>query len=199
MSLHGFGRKLHWRDFKVVPKSRDGQFDAETFVNLSYKIRIKSKLDGTFFVSKVSVTVSFNPLHSWVVKGKQTDDLLKHEQAHYEIAAIGARTIEAKLSALTADTPEDLKSAADDLFHQIAGGTSADGRVTADGVLGDVQKRYDEDAICGSDHSRNTANQAIWQQRITKAFMTKSADISSLDSCPRLSAPRAVDSGVQAE
>ncbi len=195
MSRHEFTRVLTWRDFKVVPKSPDGRFDACTFIRFSYKLQIKPNEKGAFSTSHVSVTIMIDHHRSWVVKGKQTDDLLKHEQAHYKIAAVAGRTLETKLAALSAGKADDLKSSVRDLFDEIAGQATADGRVISPGIVGDVQTRYDEDAVCGTDHSRNAANQAIWQQRITSAFFAKSAEISRLNSCPRLSAPTAADPG----
>jgi len=60
--------------------------------------------------------------------------------------------------------------------------------VISRGVLQEVQDRYDDDATCGSDHSRNRDNQALWTLNISRVLADDAAGIDELNSCPR---PRA--------
>ena len=91
MALNNFDYLIGWPEFTSVPARPAGvQEDAEIKVNsaVSYRTRRRgsavSIVDAT--VNIVTVTAE-----SWVVSDKKTDPLLKHEQGHYDITALGTR------------------------------------------------------------------------------------------------------------
>jgi hypothetical protein len=185
MALHGFRYRLRWSDFKKISRSPDPGSDAYTACEISAKYAIATKSNGDWSVTKVDVVVSVTRPQSWVVEGKESNALLKHEQAHYDIAAIAGRTLEAKLSKLKGSKQDHWRKAVDKASQEIIGERTPDGRTVSKGLAQEVQDRYDEDAICGSDHSRNAVNQAVWEHRISAALLSRTISISELDSCPR--------------
>lgn len=193
MAVFGFTRSLTWNDYPEVDTSPNGKHDAQTGILISYSA--PWQLEGSKWSiksDKVSVSVSLNPNTTWVVKGRKTNALLDHEQAHYDIAAVAARTLEGELKALGGTVPK--ASAANPGKHvgakvktkvtQIVGDVTPDGRVNTAGALQRVQDRYDDDLTCGSDHGSNKTNQGQWELRIGKAFGDASVSVVALDSCP---------------
>lgn len=184
--VHGFTRHLRWTDYKEVNESPEEPFAANTDTSIKYTYRAVVEPDGKWHVTKVSVAVRFVPESSWVVKEKKSHDLLKHEQAHYDIAAVAAATLYRKLRHLKGDSSQS----ADDAVKQIA-----DEIVGDSGVVGRVQKRYDEDLICGTNHGLGAEQQAIWEHRILRAHLNAQGTITDLDSCPRSGAKSKAASG----
>src|SRR5690348_8670826 len=121
MALHGFTRHLRWSDFTKVKESLDGEHDAKTYSEIKSAVRSVVYPDGTWKVNRVSVTLSFVHAKSWVVIGKQSSALLKHEQMHYDIAAIAARELEKRLWRLKGDRSRSLDDAYAALNAEILG------------------------------------------------------------------------------
>ncbi len=185
MALHGFNRRLRWSDFTKVRKSLDGEHDASTFTEISARYSYIRQGSGNWKLTRVSVTVAFNSTKSWVVIGKESKDLLNHEQMHYNIAAIAGRELEGKLAGLKGDASQSPDDAVTALSRDVIGEQDADGQMVARGALQDVQDRYDEDLTCGSEHGLNRHYQISWEHRVTKAHGDRSAMLDQLNSCPR--------------
>lgn len=77
-------QRLQWDDFsgKVCDTSK---FDAETFAEICYRYTSDNLKDFKF-----EVYANFNKNISWRRKNMQCDALLKHEQLHFNIAALFA-------------------------------------------------------------------------------------------------------------
>ncbi len=75
-------RPLVWEDFLGKP-DKSSIFFANT--NWGLKYTIASKRDGATgkVIGKLEVVLSLNSNESWVKKGKEADELLKHEQGHF--------------------------------------------------------------------------------------------------------------------
>jgi hypothetical protein len=67
-------KKLSWSDFPVVPQPTDSDHVAQT----AWKT-----LGG-----QTGFTLVFDPSKSWSVQARQTDDVLRHEQYHLNLAAV---------------------------------------------------------------------------------------------------------------
>lgn len=80
-------RQLTWDDFagKINDSSR---FDAECFAEIRYNYKFESPGDFKF-----EVYASFNKNTSWSRAGMQSNDLLKHEQMHFNIAELFAEKL----------------------------------------------------------------------------------------------------------
>lgn len=92
--------QLEWnKHFTQIQGSRNPPDQAFTHANFQPKASWSSKAgaDGKFRFTNVSVTVTMNRGNSWVVQGTQNDDLLNHEQGHYTLTWLKARTLCRKL------------------------------------------------------------------------------------------------------
>lgn len=88
-------RKLTWSDFPGVPDAQS-KYDAMTYWNVKYSYRYSWAQSDT-----VSVAFTVQPLlkeQSWVKKNKKSDELLRHEQGHYDLAIICAELLRQNLA-----------------------------------------------------------------------------------------------------
>ncbi|MBC3759962.1 DUF922 domain-containing protein [Hyunsoonleella sp. SJ7] len=83
-------RKLKWEDFKGKPDTIN--FPNSNAVTIS-SIHFKGNTPNLFANGSLSVTAVFNQFESWVLSGEESDNLLKHEQLHFDITEIYARKI----------------------------------------------------------------------------------------------------------
>ena len=83
-------RKLSWQDFKGRPKE-DSRYSAESSLQISYGLKISNQSGVTEY--SFTVDCYFEKNDSWVKADKKTDDLLKHEQLHFDIAEYFSRKL----------------------------------------------------------------------------------------------------------
>jgi hypothetical protein len=175
----GEKRHLRWSDFRKVPHSLDkDSADAQTSVDLSYRIETASDANGNWRMARVTVTVRLDPHDTWVVRGKEhgprNKQLLAHEQGHYDLAALAAITLHKKLSIISGDRDKDPAQEAAAVFRDI------------ESDLESVNLRYDEDPNCGTKHGTRQIIQDAWQQGIRGATTKPDADVGDLMKfCPR--------------
>jgi hypothetical protein len=142
MNPPGFDRILNWAtDFLGTPDPQSGE-DAFT------QTRTFWRSDGVH----VTATIDIDRNASWVVPGQQTDNLLRHEQGHYDITALAVRDFVNRASAA------DPESAWDDLFGP--------GPLHNTGRCGAMQVLYDSAMGIGTNGSRNAANQTLWTMKL---------------------------------
>ncbi len=94
-----------------------------------------------------------------------TDDLLKHEQGHYDIIALNAREMYQNLLTLSASSTHQLQEKVNGLQEKSAKKVKR------------VDERYDDQ----TDHSRKTSVQQTWNGRIAAE---KSKPDGSIDNLP---------------
>src|SRR6266436_4042982 len=87
-------RKLKWDDYKRKPKDGTG-LDTESAV---YFTALGVGCKEGKVVNQVRAV--FEPDESWVDPTKKTDQLLKHEQGHFDLAELSARKLRKALDAL---------------------------------------------------------------------------------------------------
>ncbi len=142
-------RKLNWNDFTVVENSKRGGFKAETNSGLRYSA---GEENGKI---KIDVSCYFNPVESWVVKGKDTDYLLNHEQRHFDITEIHARILRQRLEKINNQPLRQFIENGDGpRMQEIYEETFSD--------LLKMQDLYDEE----THHSIKTDQQKIWDAKI---------------------------------
>jgi hypothetical protein len=78
-------KPLEWNDFSGQTND-SSNYDAEAFAEVRYRYSFKSTADFHF-----EVLASFNKNISWSRKQRRSQDLLKHEQLHFDIAEVYAR------------------------------------------------------------------------------------------------------------
>lgn len=139
-------RGLLWSDFSgKVDKS--SSFYAETFWNMSYTFK-DVKMNADTISYKFIVTLELGN-RSWSITEKQTAELLKHEQGHFDIARICMNEIitsVAKARYRYRDFSDNIKSMFRDIMQKYK----------------DMEKQYDDD----SDHSKNKPEQERWNELI---------------------------------
>lgn len=80
-------RPLAWSDFTGTPVDND-QYLAFTNWKIEYVYSGIGLEDDSVYIDGLKVTLKFVGEKSWVKEGKGTDDLLKHEQGHFDIGRL---------------------------------------------------------------------------------------------------------------
>jgi hypothetical protein len=166
MTPDGFDTTISWSSFKkrkTKPAGKDG--DAETIATYTGSNIELAKNGNAVIIKTAEVTVTMNSRASWVVEGKETTSLLKHEQGHYDITSIGAREYYNQLLKLSGSSPKKLIDKVNDLNEAF------------EKMIGTLNVRYDEQ----TDHSKIMAEQEKWNKAI--ATEKQKAD-GSLDNLP---------------
>ena len=79
---------LNWSDFRAESNPAIYE-DSYSFIKYGFTWIIDSdKLNGNivFLINQIEVSVEFHPLLSWVRISELNDNLLKHEQGHFDLA-----------------------------------------------------------------------------------------------------------------
>jgi hypothetical protein len=92
MKIDRFDHQVRWSEFREI-QSRPAGVDEDAQISSQTKKMKGStkKIDGVYRMVDISCTLYVKKAESWVVKGTKTADLLKHEQGHFDITAIGVR------------------------------------------------------------------------------------------------------------
>lgn len=94
-------RKLVWADFQSQTKPNTSQAAATTFCGISYLLNSSTK---KFTDKQVKIESFFIPSKSWAHPEHETDNVLMHEQSHFDIAELFARRFRKIISDKTLDT-----------------------------------------------------------------------------------------------
>lgn len=141
---------LTWNDFAGVP-DRGSSFGANTYWNLNYRLEGAGSKHDTVTLSGFVAKLEFDRKLSWVKDGKQTQELLQHEQGHFNIGLICQN--------------EFLRQVNSTIF--LRSGLAAKLQYIFTKVLDQYKAmsiQYDEE----TDHSANTEAQNKWNDFINK-------------------------------
>ena len=90
-------RPLKWSDFTGTPDDNSSYF-ANTYWKTGFSYT-NVKPDGDVAtLENFQFNLELDPQRSWVKEGKQTDDLLKHEQGHFNIALLCRKEVLQKMT-----------------------------------------------------------------------------------------------------
>lgn len=137
-------RSLQWTDFKGAPNS-----SSPYFAYTAWKTNVK--FGGVQFEGQKAVingfemTVEFDAKNSWVKKGKETEELLKHEQGHFDIGVLYMQEVLQSIATANftkAGYKDEFERLIKDIHHKYV-------------VMGD---KYDKD----TNHSIQKAEQVKW-------------------------------------
>lgn len=161
---------MSWRDFNPVefPVPEPGQKvdTAQTAANgVPSGIMLDSAGSGQCKIrDSIVVTIVLDKSQCWVAKWIFTqkdkayrDNLLKHEQGHYDITALVGRDLFNALVALRSNTYSSSADAKSDMDAQVQ---------KFGGMAQPISDRYDTDTANGTD----AAQQAAWNGYISTAF-----------------------------
>jgi hypothetical protein len=132
-------RPLQWNDFSRHLND-NSQFDAEVFAEVRYKYTFSAITDFKFEVVAV-----FNKNTSWSRISRQTEDLLKHEQLHFDIAELYARKLKAEFEKY--NYTENFEQEVQEIFNTLKNEYRL------------MQLKCDED----TNHSLNKEKQLEWE------------------------------------
>ena len=162
MAMQGFKYTLNWEtDFNSVDDAPAGFADrsARTKASVTLDPKLQARRDGKdtdyyFVPATVNVIVKAVKAESWVLKEKKSDKLLKHEQMHYNISALGGRDLERKILELRdADGKELMNKKA------------AVGKEIQD-LIDKTNRDYDGELL-GTKHGEKDAEQSKWELHLT--------------------------------
>ncbi len=147
--LWNLERKLTWDDFKGRP-FKTAWAAAITASGISYSFSSVQE-DGRLTLD-ITINSYFYPEESWY-QPKLCDSLiLSHEQLHFDIAELFARSMRKRVAETT--FTKDVKAEVKEIYKQILR------------ELGTYQKKYDFE----TNFSRNTQKQLQWNQEIKEAL-----------------------------
>jgi len=138
------GRPLTWTDFKGRPDNAL-PYHALTAGSLSCSFEKVSANE-----SKLVIHMGFDTKKSWVKPKKATDDLLVHEQCHFDIYEIYTRILVKKLEEENALSGPKYGEKTQKIFEK-----------NFDELM-KFQKQYDKE----TDHSKNEEKQKEWTEKI---------------------------------
>ena len=143
-------RKLIWSDFKLPGNTADS-LDAKSFLGIGYYVT--SSVNEGFLQLDVSVNCFFIPEKSWVRPGTSDNDLLGHEQLHFDIAyLVGKKFRDAILS---------YKFSRDHFGQEIE---QLKNKSAAE--YDQLQTQYDAE----TNHGKKRVQQKIWKNKIESAL-----------------------------
>lgn len=165
MTMTGFSHAVRWREFRAV-RSRQGRISEDAFIKARKRVSYDfSGSRGSYRVTGVRAGIVVNRSQSWVVRGGQNADLLRHEQGHFDITALGMREEANRVSALTGRSGRDITRQVDAIRREINRKIAA------------ANRRYDT----RTNHSDNRTAQRTWLASIRRA---KSRPEGTIDSLP---------------
>ena len=152
MPLLNFNYVLSWSDFIKKPSRPAGSSeDAQIHPELEFK---DFKLNGkgkSVSIADLTITIRVVKADSWVVNGTQSNDLLNHEQGHYDILAISAREFYAALKKLSAATTHALQTELSKLQEE------ALKKVTRVDARYDIQTKHSLDKVAQNEWNKKIA------------------------------------------
>jgi hypothetical protein len=164
-SLNSFDRVLTWGDFTPVPAPKEDNGEGASIGVIFDYTHEPGRKGNAIYVSNLVVNVLMpDPTTNTVVVTKKTDLMLKHEQGHYDIIALGAREFYKKALQLTAPSDTELNTLIGNLYDDLHAKAEA------------VDARYD----VKTNHHINQAVQVVWNKAIEDAKKSKTGTIADL-------------------
>jgi len=159
--------RLTWTVFRTVD-SLAGSEDAHIGAEISFPQPLRMEHDGDVYrLPTFTITVAPEPSRTLVrASAKGSEELLRHEQGHYDLVLLAARALARELSTLTVSSATELSQLTQD---------SVDEHTKRAARLSQAYDRR-------TDHGRNLAAQARWGERIAAALAVESVD--DLDGMP---------------
>jgi hypothetical protein len=174
MALHGFRHAVKWHEYTTVTVRPLGEFRAKSKTIAPWrqtkKLKIYKNDKGIyrFNPSTVVVELTMDKKKSWVLAGAQTDELLQHEQGHYNIYALAAREFERGTLALGGLSEKDLKSLYSSLFKSIKE------------LMYQVDADYDDQLLWGTDGGEKESQQEMWNFHIDRQMNMAGGELVSI-------------------
>jgi predicted secreted Zn-dependent protease len=165
MPVNNFDTLISWSNFNQVPVRPSGvNEDAEIHLAFPQKYDYDIGRNGVT-ITNLTVDISLSLPECWVVTSQATNMvLLKHEQGHYDITALGAREFHDRLKGMSAKNENALNAKIKKL---------------RDGIQAKIDRanlNYDTN----TNHSLKTSAQQTWNQKIDAAKKNPKGTIDDL-------------------
>lgn len=149
-TLSGWPREISWSEFREVQSRPTGENeDATISTNLQQPEQVNvARSSGRFRLDSYEAVLSVVESESWVVTSAKSDELLAHEQGHYDITGLVARDMIRDLRALRAASTAALQRDVQAIIRR------------ADALADRLTALYDQQ----TNHGRDRARQARWDQ-----------------------------------
>lgn len=175
MAVQGFKYTLSWdTDFNGVDNAPAGFSDRSARTKASVTLdpamqarRDKKDTDYYFVPATVNVSVKAVKAESWVLNDKKTDKLLKHEQIHYNISALGGRDLERKVLALRDADGKKLLEKKADLGKEVQD------------LIDTINKDYDAE-LHGTHHGQKDTEQSKWELHIASLMNDPAGELKGI-------------------
>lgn len=166
MTLTGFNQPVSWQNFRTV-RSRPGTIPEDAFVKAKKVVSYSFSGSGrSYSVTTVNARIWVMRSESWVVQGAQNADLLKHEQGHYDITALGMREEASRVAEVTGRNGADISRQVNAI------------RTAINRKIAAANRRYD----ARTEHSRNRSAQQRWDASLRTAKASATGTIDDLPS-----------------
>lgn len=143
---------LTWENFIGEPDPSN-PFHANTSSGLSYSWSMKTSGSETEFIYDVGAF--FFPEESWVKQGKLTNNLLIHEQLHFDITELHARKLRKAMEEFDLKKTKNVKAALQAIYK----------RTETERAI--MQNKFDAETR----HSMDEAEQLKWQKFIQQELL----------------------------
>ncbi len=164
MSLNNFSYSVSWSDFTSKPSRPHGE-DEDARIKISYPYSYDlGRNKNAIIVSAAEMNIGTVSVACWAVSSQMSNDLLAHEQGHYDITALGAREFYNTLLTLSAKSEKDIKAAI----------KKENGKIQK--KIDEVNKLYDDK----TDHSQNKSVQQQWNKQIAAEKQKPNGSLNSL-------------------
>ena len=104
-----------WSDFVGAPDAAS-PYHALTKWSLRYQTGTVQLSGQQVDMPNFGITLEFDPAASWVKKGKETTELLRHEQGHFDLGLLCMAELLKEVKALKL-TPDNFKPSLQGLFQ----------------------------------------------------------------------------------
>jgi hypothetical protein len=154
--IWGNERKINWNDFKSESKSKNLKYQ-DALAHINFSLNFYPKKISCSKVDSVKILAQMYKNESWVGAKTFSNELLNHEQTHFDIAELYARKIRKAIADFLAINPCHLQSIAD-IFYRL------------EDEHWEVQFLYDEEVrVCEDEEviiCFNLEKQKEWDQKI---------------------------------
>ena len=154
---------LQWADFQGQI-DQTSPFFASTSSGITYTWHVEINRDSRKFT--FTVKSFMDKSRSWTKVEKQTPELLKHEQIHFDISEFFARKLQEALNGRS--YTDDYKNEIGSIYLQMLEARSA------------MEAKYDDQ----TNHSINKTKQAIWERYVSELLSNNYAYKQALEKEP---------------
>lgn len=141
--IYWTGKSLVWENFK-------GKAPSKTKYAALTSSAIDLHIEGQGSQIHFTIRTAFSPIESW--KKKQSAELLKHEQLHFDITEYHSRLLRKKLQEIHFKSVKTINKQIQKEFNKISN------------LAEKMQDRYDKE----TNHSINITEQEKWNKKVAK-------------------------------